>query len=646
MKDIVQKVNTLHSLCMGVNNPLNLPQIVVVGAQSSGKSSVLENIVGGDFLPRGSGMVTRRPLMIQIVPSPDSETSCSFGHIPNQVFVLEQVRGEIEKETDRMLNSKNDVSAIPIVLKIQMPNGLPLTLIDLPGIIKVPMEGQPASIVKKVDDIIKSYIQNRNTIILAVTPANLDISNSDALKVAKEVDPNLERTLCLLTKVDLMDPGTDLLSVLQGNMIKVKLGFVPVICRGEKSLKTQTTIAEALATEQSFFAAHPAYAAKSSFCGIPYLIQRLHAVLSESIHKSIPYLQEKVDLLIAKTEKDLHELGDPVIDERQLLMQIITEFKHQLDQKVSGSPSHTAAAPTLFLIDGARIAYSLDITFAKFIRNLPVFEASDREIETILMNASGVFGNSSTAQSLSHFVAHAIEKITPHCIHLSDRILMEMTCMVNTILDQPHIARFTHLKRALAQATTRYLKERSTASISLIKQFLQWNAVYIRSPSCFQPNEAPNSHYPDINTSPTASPSYTSHIPPKFYWPPTNSTSSTPTPISTNPNTTSTSTNSTSTNSTSTTTNPISNTDSLRNDILRQITHLKTVVIEQVPKIIVLEIVHKTLTQIQQRLITDIYLPEDLPTLLEEEEAIQQKRQTLSATLSSLYKAQQITRTF
>ena len=101
------------------------------------------------------------------------------------------------------------ISSKPINLKIFSPNVLNLTLVDLPGLTKVAVGDQPEDIEQQIKEMLYSYITQDNTIILAVTPANQDIANSDALKLARKVDPQGDRTIGVITKLDLMDQGTD-----------------------------------------------------------------------------------------------------------------------------------------------------------------------------------------------------------------------------------------------------------------------------------------------------------------------------------------------------------------------------------------------------------------------------------------------------
>ena len=132
-----------------------------VGSQSAGKSSVLEkyvatiasemtfivlviSIVGRDFLPRGQGIVTRRPLVLQLIhtPSPDptAPTHTEWGqflHIDKRFTDYNEIRKEIEQETFRVAGQNKGISKLPISLKIYSPDVLDLTLVDLPGLTKV-----------------------------------------------------------------------------------------------------------------------------------------------------------------------------------------------------------------------------------------------------------------------------------------------------------------------------------------------------------------------------------------------------------------------------------------------------------------------------------------------------------------------------
>ncbi|KAK4793230.1 hypothetical protein SAY86_023665 [Trapa natans] len=119
------------------------------------------------------------------------------------------VRKEISDETDRETGRTKQISSVPIHLSIYSPNVVNLTLIDLPGLTKVAVEGQPDSIVHDIENMARSFIEKPNCIILAISPANQDLATSDAIKISREVDPTGEGTFGVLTKIDLMDKGTN-----------------------------------------------------------------------------------------------------------------------------------------------------------------------------------------------------------------------------------------------------------------------------------------------------------------------------------------------------------------------------------------------------------------------------------------------------
>jgi vacuolar protein sorting-associated protein 1 len=253
-------------------------------------------------LPRGSGIVTRRPLVLQLInrPSPahlqtngvtekelnsisDKEANVDewgeFLHIPGQKFYdFNKIRDEIVKETEAKAGRNVGISPAPINLRIYSPNVLTLTLVDLPGLTKVPVGDQPKDIERQIREMVLKQISKSNSIILAVTAANVDLANSDGLKLARDVDPEGQRTIGVLTKVDLMDEGTDVVDILAGRIIPLRLGYVPVVNRGQRDIENKKRITAALEAEKNFFENHKAYRNKASYCGTPYLARKLNLV--------------------------------------------------------------------------------------------------------------------------------------------------------------------------------------------------------------------------------------------------------------------------------------------------------------------------------------------------------------------------------
>ncbi|KAK3027407.1 hypothetical protein RJ639_042086 [Escallonia herrerae] len=278
MESLIGLVNRIQRACTvlgdhggkGMSLWEALPSVAVVGGQSSGKLSVLESVVGRDFLPRGSGIVTRRPLVLQLHKTEGQSDYAEFLHAPKKRFTdFAAVRKEIQDETDRITGRTKQISNIPIHLSIYSPNVVNLTVIDLPGLTKVAVEGQIETIVEDIENMVRSYVEKAclpkaaqgrsswacevpNCIILAISPANQDIATSDAIKHAREVDPTGERTFGVVTKLDLMDKGTNALDVLEGRAYRLQHPWVGIVNRSQADINKNVDMLSARRKEQEY----------------------------------------------------------------------------------------------------------------------------------------------------------------------------------------------------------------------------------------------------------------------------------------------------------------------------------------------------------------------------------------------------------
>ncbi|XP_059442424.1 phragmoplastin DRP1E-like isoform X1 [Corylus avellana] len=311
-----------------------LPSVVVVGGQSSGKSSVLESIVGRDFLPRGSGIVTRRPLVLQLQKTEQGpQDYAEFLHLPKKRFTdFSMVRKEIQDETDRLTGKSKQISPVPIHLSIYSPNVVNLTLIDLPGLTKVAVEGQPESIVQDIENMVRSYVEKPNCIILAITPANQDVATSDAIKIAREVDPSGERTFGVLTKLDLMDRGTNALDVLEGRSYRLQHPWVGTVNRSQADINKNVNMIAARQREREFFATSPDYGRLTSKMGSEYLAKLLSKHLESAIKSRIPGIALLINRSIDELEAELDHLGRPVPIDAGAQLYTILELCRIFDQ--------------------------------------------------------------------------------------------------------------------------------------------------------------------------------------------------------------------------------------------------------------------------------------------------------------------------
>ncbi|KAM0935637.1 putative dynamin stalk domain, dynamin, GTPase region, GTPase effector domain, Dynamin superfamily [Dioscorea sansibarensis] len=291
-----------------------LPSVAVVGGQSSGKSSVLESVVGRDFLPRGSGIVTRRPLVLQLHKTEAGQAEyAEFLHLPRRKFTdFALVRKEIQDDTDRLTGKTKQISPVPIHLSIYSPNVVNLTLIDLPGLTKVAVEGQPESIVQDIENMVRSYVEKPNCIILAISPANQDIATSDAIKLAREVDPTGERTFGVLTKLDLMDKGTNALDVLEGRAYRLQHPWVGIVNRSQADINKNVDMIVARKKEREYFATSPDYSHLASKMGSEYLAKLLSKHLEAVIRARIPSITSLINKSIDELESEMDHLGRPI----------------------------------------------------------------------------------------------------------------------------------------------------------------------------------------------------------------------------------------------------------------------------------------------------------------------------------------------
>lgn len=189
-----------------------------------------------------------------------------------------------------------------------------MTFIDLPGITRVPLKnlGQPEDIEKIVKSICKKfeiflklrYVQNERAIILCVTPANTDITTSDSLHLAREVDKEGVRTLGVLTKADIVDRGVDLKKVLTGEELPLKLGYHAIVNRSKQDMANKVPINKALENEKTFFADHPIYSTMdSNLFSTSNLISKLRSLFYNLLKKNVP----DIALEIQDQVKDLQE---------------------------------------------------------------------------------------------------------------------------------------------------------------------------------------------------------------------------------------------------------------------------------------------------------------------------------------------------
>lgn len=526
--------DALAPLGGGSQSPIDLPQITVVGSQSSGKSSVLENIVGRDFLPRGTGIVTRRPLILQLInrrkskPQQSSQNNNKdpvknnnvdeaehklkdlsvgsnendnqkqqqsgqsednkeewgeFLHLPGKKFYnFDEIRQEIVKETDKVTGNNLGISSVPINLRIYSPYVLTLTLVDLPGLTKVPVGDQPPDIERQIKDMLLKYISKPNAIILSVNAANTDLANSDGLKLAREVDPEGLRTIGVLTKVDLMDEGTDVIDILAGRVIPLRYGYIPVINRGQKDIEQRKTIRAALQDEKKFFETHPSYSSKAQYCGTPYLAKKLNSILLHHIRNTLPDIRAKIEATLKIYQNELSSLG-PETDmgsTSSIVLGMITDFANEYSGILDGEAKELSSQE---LSGGARISFVFHEVFKNGINSIDPFDQiKDADIRTIMYNSSGsapsLFVGTDAFEVL---VKQQIRRFEEPSVRLINLVFDELVRMLKQIISQPKYSRYPALREAISNEFIEYLKNAMIPTNQFVLDIITSEQTYINT---------------------------------------------------------------------------------------------------------------------------------------------------------------------
>ncbi|XP_041792105.1 dynamin 3a [Chelmon rostratus] len=483
MEELIPLVNRLQDSLstVGQSCSLHLPQIAVVGGQSSGKTSVLENFVGRDFLPRGSGIVTRRPLILQLLSG--STEYGEFFHCKGKKFTdFDEICKEIETETCRLTGSNKGISPVPINLRIYSPQVLNLTLVDLPGITKVPIGDQPADIEYQIRDMIMQYICKENCLILAVTPANTDLANSDALKLAKDVDPQGLRTIGVITKLDLMDKGTDAREILENRLLPLRRGYIGLVNRSQKDIDGKKDIKAALLAEQKFFMSHPAYKHMAASMGTPYLQRMLNQQLTNHIRDTLPafrlHLQSQLLAMNKEAEEYRQYSPDDPARRTKILLQLVQRLAVDFEKLIEGSGDKV---DTVSLSGGARINR---IFHERFPNELVKIESDERmlrrEINYAIRNIHGVrTGLFTPDMAFEAIVKKQISGLKGPCIKFIDMVSQELITTVHQCINK--LSSFPKLQDETEKIVTNEIQQQETKCRDQVLLLIDIQLAYINT---------------------------------------------------------------------------------------------------------------------------------------------------------------------
>lgn len=386
-RDVRPWLNLMEDLrSLSLDKELSIPQIAVMGDQSSGKSSVLEALSNIPF-PRGSGLTTRCPIRLVMRTASSGQqwsakVSTTKASIPQQaVTSLTELTSLIERFTSLLTNGNpSEFSSETIIVDITAPDAPNLTLIDLPGIVRTATAGQSSAVISQINSLIESYLKQERTIILAVIPANQDIATVDILERAQQVDPSGNRTVGVLTKADLIGPGNEgeVVAVLNNQRKPLKLGYVMVKNRSQADIASGVSPEMARNAEQEFFSNHPDFSLLDpKLFSVKNLTSRLTQVLVARIQQEIVPMRNEIEAQLGYVRAELkalnsYNIGDDISDRQKLMVTIIQEYVRHLTECVQGEyrDRHIVMHPELRL----------------YTRVLTVFEAFKNRVNGMVPN--------------------------------------------------------------------------------------------------------------------------------------------------------------------------------------------------------------------------------------------------------------------
>lgn len=446
--------------------------------------------------------------MIPVTGTASGNTSTDewgeFLHLPNQRFYdFNEIRMEIIRDTDLLTGKNKNVSNKAINLKIFSPHVLNLTLVDLPGITKVPTGDQSEDIEEQIKNMCLEYISNPNAIILAVTAANQDLANSDGLKLARSVDPDGVRTIGVLTKIDIMDQGTDCLDVLNNQVVPLRRGYIAVVNRSQKDIQDNVSIRQALKKEQAYFQSHPKYRTVLSKCSTVNLTRSLNHVLIHHIKDCLPDIRKKVLSMLTDVQANINALGESCDsggdagEMGRLLLRLISTFSQNFTNIVDGNEMASGStggsgdggygagyADSTELYGGARIAYIFNESFVnRAVKRMDPFEGlEDVDIRTAIANANGARGPSLFIPEAAFelLVRKQIERLREPGLQCIDFVFEELQRMAYHA-DSPEISRFPHLRDKIYEVVNRLLRQCVTPTQQMVNNLINIELCYINT---------------------------------------------------------------------------------------------------------------------------------------------------------------------
>lgn len=467
--EILKIGNILNSIFIH-REDMGIPKLTVIGGQSSGKSSVLNAILGMDILPTGNSMVTRGPLQLELSQT-QGDNYAVFGEyvagkfneihkvpiqFPNPTIEQKARMCSIIKSlTIKYAGEGMGITTTPIYLRIFSPHIPNISLVDLPGLTMIACtdKGQPKDIKKQIRDLLATYMRDESAIIMAVIPSRTDIETDIGLALVKEFDPDGVRTIGVLTKLDLMNDGSDISRYLENNVSKdlqLKLGYFGV--KNRNTLQSMNmNIREGIESESNYFKKHSVYSNSKYYdcLGIPALSKSINSVLVKAISSTLPDIRQKISKELVDYNRRVAKLGPYLPDDTTLR----TAYLHNTVGAVARSFISILEDRGKNIDTGRNIKYCF-VELRKKIGALRPFEkkqASDAYIKLAIDNCEGNHMSfpSPPIEVLEQLIkdpnVRPVQQVAPIAYQCVDNIKTELSNLVDLILKDLGLTRYPKL---------------------------------------------------------------------------------------------------------------------------------------------------------------------------------------------------------
>jgi len=281
-----------------------------------------------------------------------------------------------------------------------------------------------------------------------------------------------------------MDQGTDVVDILAGRIIPLRLGYVPVVNRGQRDIDSRKAIKYALESERNFFEGHPAYKSKANYCGTPFLARKLNMILLHHIRNTLPEIKAKIQAALSKYQAELAQLGDPLLDgaghHANIVLNIITEFCTEFRTIIDGNSQELSSFE---LSGGARISFVFHELFASGVKSVDPFEqVKDADIRTILYNSSGsspaLFVGTTAFEVI---VKQQIKRLEDPSLKCASMVYDELVRILGQLLLKQFFKRFPTLKDRFYSVVIAFFKKAMVPTNKLVTDLVSMESCYINT---------------------------------------------------------------------------------------------------------------------------------------------------------------------